>query len=101
MLNYRTDLALEARELWREKTASELPPGARSETRTAAGRTVETLEIASPEAAEALGQSVPLLAARCATSETPQKPSSHADELLGPPNFKRTRTPRQSRLGER
>ena len=52
----RTDLALEARELWREKTASELPPGARSETRTAAGSTVETLEIASPEAAEALGK---------------------------------------------
>ena len=45
-------------------------------------------------------QSVPPLAARCATSRTPRKPSIHADELLGPPNFKRARTPRQSRLGE-
>ena len=52
----RTDLALEARELWREKTASELPPGAEAETREAAGCTLETLRIVSPEAAEALGK---------------------------------------------
>ena len=52
----RTDLALEARELWRERTASELPPGARGETRTEAGCTVETLEIGTKAAAEALGK---------------------------------------------
>ena len=52
----RTDLALEARELWQERGASELPPGARGETREDAGSTVETLEIASPEAAQALGK---------------------------------------------
>ena len=52
----RTDLALEARELWRERTASELPPGARGETGEEDGCTLERLEIAAPEAAQALGK---------------------------------------------
>ena len=52
----RTDLALEAKELWREKSASELPPGAEGETRTEGGCTLETLVVAAPEAARALGK---------------------------------------------
>ena len=52
----RTDLALEAKELWREKSASELPPGAEGETRTEGGCTLETLVVADPEAAKALGK---------------------------------------------
>ena len=54
----RTDLALEARELWREKTASALPPGAETETREEGGSTLEALEVTSGEAAEALGKGV-------------------------------------------
>ena len=52
----RTDLALEAKELWREKTSSALPPGAEGETRTEGGCTLETLVVAAPEAAKALGK---------------------------------------------
>ena len=54
----RTDLALEARELWRERTASALPPGAETETREEGGSTLEALEVTSGEAAEALGKGV-------------------------------------------
>ena len=54
----RTDLALEARELWRENTASALPPGAETETREEGGSTLEALVVTSGEAAEALGKGV-------------------------------------------
>ena len=54
----RTDLALEARELWREKTSSALPPGAETETREEGGSTLEALAVTSGEAAEALGKGV-------------------------------------------
>ncbi len=52
----RTDLALEARELWQEKGPSELPPGVTGETREASGCTVETLRVRSRAGAEALGK---------------------------------------------
>ena len=52
----RTDLALEARELWREKSSSALPPGAEGETLWEGGCTLETLVVAAPEAARALGK---------------------------------------------
>ena len=54
----RTDLALEARELWRERTASALPPGAETETREEGGSTLDAREVTSGEAAEALGKGV-------------------------------------------
>ena len=54
----RTDLALEARELWREKTSSALPPGAETETREEGGSTLEALAVTSDEAAAALGKGV-------------------------------------------
>ncbi len=54
----RTDLALEARELWREKTSSALPPGAETETREEGGSTLEALAVTSEEAAAALGKGV-------------------------------------------
>ncbi len=53
----RTDLALEARELWREKDGqTALPPGVEGETRTEAGCTLETLRVRSKEGAETLGK---------------------------------------------
>ncbi len=52
----RTDLALEARELWQESGVTELPRGVTGETKEASGCTVETLSVRSREGAEALGK---------------------------------------------
>ncbi len=52
----RTDLALEARELWQERGSGALPPGARETRRQEAGGAVECLEITDRAAAEALGK---------------------------------------------
>ena len=53
----RTDLALEARELWREREPlSPLPEGVESRTEEIRGSTVDTLRIGSEEGAAALGK---------------------------------------------
>ena len=53
----RTDLALEARELWREREPeSPLPEGVESRTEEMSGSTVDTLRIASEAGARALGK---------------------------------------------
>lgn len=53
----RTDLALEARELWGEKAGEgALPPGVTGREETLSGCRVETMTVASPEGAEALGK---------------------------------------------
>ena len=52
----RTDMALEARELWQETGAAALPPGVAGETREEAGCTVETIRVLNREGAEALGK---------------------------------------------
>ena len=53
----RTDLALEAKERWREKGRQEtLPPGVTGETKELSGCTVETLRVRNREGAEALGK---------------------------------------------
>ncbi len=52
----RTDMALEARELWQETGTAALPPGVAGETREEAGCTVETIRVLSREGAEALGK---------------------------------------------
>ena len=53
----RTDLALEARELWREREPeSPLPEGVESRSEEVSGSTVDTLRIASETGARALGK---------------------------------------------
>ncbi len=53
----RTDLALEARELWREREPGlPLPEGVESRREEVSGSTVDTLRIASAAGAEALGK---------------------------------------------
>ena len=52
----RTDLAQEARELWAEEEGGGLPPGVTAETAEEEGTEVETLTVASPEGAAALGK---------------------------------------------
>ena len=53
----RTDLALEARELWGENAGEgTLPPGVTGREETLSGCRVETMTVTSPEGAEALGK---------------------------------------------
>jgi spore protease len=55
----RTDLAAEARDLWRESAgAGVLPDGVAADTETVGGYTVETLRVLDERGAEALGKPV-------------------------------------------
>jgi len=56
MLERRTDLALEAHELWRERVRDGETPGVRTETHAASGYEVTVVEVADAAAGRALGK---------------------------------------------
>lgn len=56
MAQRRTDLALEAHQLWQEEGGGPPLPGVRAEERNRAGFRVDAVTVSSPEAARALGK---------------------------------------------
>ena len=56
MTQRRTDLAVEAHQLWQEEAGGAAHPGVRAEERERDGFAVSAVTVASPEAAQALGK---------------------------------------------
>ena len=56
MTQRRTDLAVEAHQLWQEEAGGTAHPGVRAEEREREGFAVSAVTVASPEAAQALGK---------------------------------------------